>query len=449
MGITISYRGSLDDLDRVEDFEDRVLDLALELEGQARIWRSAKDDPRRMVRGLMLNLFPGQETTSLLLSPEGWLINPCEIEEAEKGELAGPPWCFVKTQFGPIEGHVALIELLTVLKREFFPNLEVRDEGRYWETRNLPGLARKIKHVQAAIDGLAEGLDRFGLSREAAEDSEILLRRIERIAGLVHRTLTRPVEHPPVTCNDEESAFGHDHLTDESRWDASYKENRRRQERIERAIEERVAQGADVEEAFEAAMREETAFGLPDESPESEASDDGEEDIDAEADEPWRESLGLVACESGEGERPSGGRRHPLQQRVTTLLLRLHKLFGDDIKEETKSAGGHLDVLFHGACETGGGLAQALGDLPPASCDESDRIPFPSSDDEAAFGLAVVQLKRALRGIAFALGALFSLRAAKAFDDATFDELHATFEQLQSDVYAELARCRQRHAGEL
>ena len=88
MGVTISYRGSLADLDRIEDFEDRVLDLALELGGQATIWRTAADDnPRRVVRGVMLNLFPGQETTSLLLSPEGWLINLVEIEEAEKGYL--------------------------------------------------------------------------------------------------------------------------------------------------------------------------------------------------------------------------------------------------------------------------------------------------------------------------------------------------------------------------
>ena len=35
MGMTVHYRGNLKDLDRVEDFEDRILDLALELGGQA------------------------------------------------------------------------------------------------------------------------------------------------------------------------------------------------------------------------------------------------------------------------------------------------------------------------------------------------------------------------------------------------------------------------------
>src|SRR5207244_3670243 len=129
MGITIAYRGRLADLTRIEDFEDRLLDIALEVGGLAEIWRSQADrDPRRMVRGVILNLAPGQEPASLLLSPEGWLIGLADIEEAERGLLTEPPWCFVKTQFGPLEGHVALVELFAALKREFLPELELSDE---------------------------------------------------------------------------------------------------------------------------------------------------------------------------------------------------------------------------------------------------------------------------------------------------------------------------------
>jgi hypothetical protein len=157
-------------------------------------------NPKRTIRGVVLDLFPGQETTSLLVSPEGWLIGLGEIEAAEKGELAEPPWCWVKTQFGPVEGHVALVEMLAALKREFMPELEVRDEGQYWETRDLAKLSARIGYLHAAIDGMAEGLERHGLSQEAAEDPEILIARVERVAQLVQRTLGRPAEqaeHPP------------------------------------------------------------------------------------------------------------------------------------------------------------------------------------------------------------------------------------------------------------
>ena len=81
MGVTIHYRGSFKDLDCVEDFEDRVLDLVLDLGGHARIWRSSDSgDSDRVVRGLIVDLAPGQESTSLLISPEGWLICPWDIK---------------------------------------------------------------------------------------------------------------------------------------------------------------------------------------------------------------------------------------------------------------------------------------------------------------------------------------------------------------------------------
>src|SRR5262249_19907537 len=133
MGITVAYRGRLADLTRVEDFEDRLVDLALDVGGLARVWRSYADDDRlRVVRGVILNLAPGQEPASMLLSPEGWLIGLVDIEDAENGRLAEPPWCFTKTQFGTLEGHVALVEMLAALRREFLPDLEVSDEGGYY-----------------------------------------------------------------------------------------------------------------------------------------------------------------------------------------------------------------------------------------------------------------------------------------------------------------------------
>ena len=194
---------------RIEDFEDRLVDFALEIGGLARIWRSwADDNPERMVRGVILDLAPGQESTSLLVSPEGWLIGLTDIQDAEDGRLKEPPWCFVKTQFGPVEGHVALVEMLAALKREFLPDLEVSDDGGYWETRDLAELVRKHSLTQAAIDGLAEGLRRHGLSREAAEDPDILLRHIERVAEQVHRILRRPAEHPPVALEDDDDFGG-------------------------------------------------------------------------------------------------------------------------------------------------------------------------------------------------------------------------------------------------
>ena len=43
MGVTIAYRGQLADCARIEDFEDRLVDCALEMGAQAQIWRSWAD----------------------------------------------------------------------------------------------------------------------------------------------------------------------------------------------------------------------------------------------------------------------------------------------------------------------------------------------------------------------------------------------------------------------
>ena len=130
MGVTVHFRGTLDDLDRVEDFEDRVVDLALEIGSTVRIWRStADDDLDRVIRGVILDIAPGQETTCLLVSPEGWLLDASHIEDSERGDLQGPPGSFVKTQYGSVDGHVTLIELLAAVKQEFVSDLDVNDEG--------------------------------------------------------------------------------------------------------------------------------------------------------------------------------------------------------------------------------------------------------------------------------------------------------------------------------
>jgi hypothetical protein len=427
MGVTIAYRGRLADLTRIEDFEDRLLDFALEFGGQAQIWRSQSEAaPARLVRGVILSLAPGLESTSLLISPEGWLINLTEIEDAELGRLTEPGWCWTKTQFGPLEGHVALVEMFAALQREFLPDLEVRDEGGYWETRDLAELTRRRATVQAAIDGLADGLARHGLSREAAEDPDILARHIERVAKLVHRILKRPPEHAPVTFPDEAGG----ELTpeaDEALWDEMYKHNRRQQERLQRAIEEHQNRGEDDDEAFENAMRD---LGL--EGPD-------EEDESWEEDEAWgpaEEALAEIDFTEDEPESAEDSDdgpfrdRHPLLARAMDLLQHLHELFGNTDASFEPS----LRTLFQGSGDVMGGLAQALSER------EFDE------DDYDDYGLRVVQLKRALRGAAHARGALFSLKAAVTTDQ--FDELTRTLRQMEQDVFAELARVRSQRRTE-
>jgi hypothetical protein len=427
MGITIHYRGTICDLDRVTEFEDRVIDLALDVGGKAQIWRSTADDnPMRMVRGLLLDLSPGQESTSLLLSPEGWLVPLCDIESAENGTLTEQPHCFVKTQWGSVEGHVALVELLSYLKQELFPDLHVTDESGYWEHRDLDVLIAKFNQLGALIDGMADGLRKTSLTNEAAEDPHIVATRIERIARQVHATLSRPPEHPPVRFDNDEPEWSEPDWNDidEKQWDASYKEEQRKQQRLQRAVEEQLQQGVEYREAFENALRDEGIIDLPGEDDEKLAKDRWVESETGESHEAWRESLDSPYEIEGDPFDNEERDDPPLLKLATNFYLRLIELF----KGNLESPSSHLDTLMRGAGDICGGLAQAL-----------------AKDFEAEGlwrGIALVQLKRSLRGAAFANGALFPLRAERVLDDDSFEELRTLLKQLEDSIFQELQRVR-------
>jgi hypothetical protein len=457
MALTVYYRGRLDDLDRLDDLEDRVLDVALELGAMVHVIREAsKTEPRRVVRGVRIDLAPGLETVSLLFSPEGWLINLCEVDEVLLASPDEQPWCRVDAQFSSVEGHVALIELLDALKKQYMPDLEVRDEGGYWDSRDASLLGKKIDGLPGAVDGLAEGLASRGLSSDATEDALPLPSRIERIKQQVHQTLARPPEHPPVLFDDDEFTADDSTIGDEAQWDAIFKENRRKQERIHRAIETNMQRGDDTRDAFNNALRDEGIIDLPGEPSISDELSEIDEWIAAEAnndeqgDEPWRESLPESQFEDDldddefdfeaddeddeDSSEPFRRRRHPLQKQSMDLTLRLHDIASS--AESRLSDGSsvrpsnHIYTLMGGAGEIGGGLAQALSGR-PFDC----------------VGLCVVQLKRALRGAAFVRSALPPLRAEGVLDETTFNELRETVEQMRADMFYELSQARAHWRG--
>src|SRR5271170_4233710 len=120
MGMTVRYRGRLDDLARLEELEDRLVEVAIVAGGYARIWRSvSRTDPGRIVRGVILDLSPGLESASFLVSPEGWLVPLTGIDDAVEGRSQGARWLAVKTQHGVLEGHVILVEVLAKLRERY------------------------------------------------------------------------------------------------------------------------------------------------------------------------------------------------------------------------------------------------------------------------------------------------------------------------------------------
>ena len=410
MGVTVRYRGRLEDLALLEPLEDCVIDLALVLGGRVRIWRSTSgSDPTRGVKGVLWDLAPGAETVAFLFSPERWLVPLHEIEDAEEGRLDEPLWVSVKTQFAPVEAHVALIQALEAIRTRFIPDMEVQDEGSYHETPDLQELLRRRGLVERALEGLATALERDRSSPEAREDPEILATRIQRLAAMVHQTLGGPSEHPPAQIGGDDGPWSEAPGT-EAEWDAFYAEQRRKQERVQRRIEEALAQGADRRTALEIALETE-GIGF--------RAEPNHEDEEG----PWLVEALEPNPEPVWDAAPLDQATHPLQQRATNLILRVLKFMSNRPAPERDP----LDPVEGALMDVAGGIAQALG---------------PCDGESGDTGWRLVQLKRALRGAAFARGALFMAKGVGRLDEDDFEQLHGAIQEIEGALVDEMRAAR-------
>ena len=371
----------------------------------------------------MLEFSPGQETTSLLLSPEGQLISLMQIEEAEQRALDEAPWCFVKTQFGSVEGHTAIVELLTMLKRIYFQNLEVSDESGYWEHRDSVRLKDQMTFLGSAIRNLGQAIEQYGLSPEAAEDPEILATRIERVAALVHRKMQRPpdVVDPKATKPLAENAPGDGATFEEAnpsfeetvaQQEKEYRRNQLRSERMSRSIDEALAKGATHEDAFRVAMEAE-GLSVPTSTDESESPVSWEGD-----DESWR----------GEEAESDWNPRDETAPEATPDVVRDAEALLLEVMQrasESHPASSFFSIAQQGLMDVVGGLVQATS--------------FPDEHDDIHRSLNVVQLKRSLKGAAFARGAVFGLRSAELIDSPTSRRWHTQLERIVEQIQELLA----------
>ena len=416
MGITIHYRGTIDDPDRLEDMENRIVDLAFALGGQATIWRSYADhNPQRMVRGVMLNMAPGHETFSLLVSPEGHLTPLWQIEEAEQAPFDEPPFCFVKTQFGSMHGHVAIVHILDALKQGYFSQLKVTDEGEYYESRDVQRLLHRKQQLDQALASVADGLREHGLSDEAAEDPDIVASRVERIAKLVHqKMLANPVPESPATEDIDDFDWNEPSLEEEvEEMDRLRRKNESRGERMTRRIAEARASGLTAEEAFRQALQDE-GLHAPDTDSTMSAPPEGELfDEHSPADEPWQQSVPFDSADDGSDFMSRDN--HPALEQAERFLLDLMHLLKDDV-----SPGDFASVAQRGAMNIVGGLAQATSD---------------AFDTRLHRALAITQLKRALTGHAFARGAIFALRGSASISNETVGQLQDQLADILSSIH--------------
>jgi len=174
MGITIHYRGRLDDKAALPSLMDEMKDMAESMDWQHDLfdddWSQAPDasfsadkpgtiEGNLGLKGIMLTPQPDSEALVLLFERDGNLCSPINMIQILEGALSpDSAWIHMKTQFAAPDLHIWLVGLLKYLKRNYISNLEVSDESGYWETGDRAELERKMAFIDGKIKSISSQL---------------------------------------------------------------------------------------------------------------------------------------------------------------------------------------------------------------------------------------------------------------------------------------------------
>jgi hypothetical protein len=212
MGITIFASGKLD---RKEDIPNLIGDLKRTAEENNWQYHVIDDDfdvqPNSVLtrrdsglpvtaiegslglKGIIVNVDPQAEPLAILFDRSGVLTDLMQQIAWMHDDGRSERFTMCKTQFGNIDAHIRIVELLDNLKKKYITDLTVNDEGAFWETRNRRTLAEKrvvlgyyLRHTEKVI----KGVDMSGLEVQnpeaVASCIEAAILRAEKKDGSQH-----------------------------------------------------------------------------------------------------------------------------------------------------------------------------------------------------------------------------------------------------------------------
>lgn len=165
MGISIQYRGSINDARSIYAFIREVADIVETMNWDYDIldqkWRTIptahfehdSDEGVKIVgntclKGIQFIPHPKCEPVWLFFTSAGNLSTPFHVAlDAEDLYPERKVWITTLTHYAGPEVHIAILKLFRHLKNTYISDLEVHDEGGYWETNDRDALENKIAHL--------------------------------------------------------------------------------------------------------------------------------------------------------------------------------------------------------------------------------------------------------------------------------------------------------------
>ena len=185
MGLTIHYSARLRSRDLLPQLIDEVADICqsigweydtvdetVEMEADVTFTPPLDDHKNIHLKGIMFHP-PKCESVVFTFLPSGWTSSTLHLMVAEKYQkldneplFKGLPklvyMMHTKTQRGGPDTHIAIIKLFKYLEKKYFAEMNVSDEGNYWETSDKAVLQERFDEYTGLINSVKGALEKDG-----------------------------------------------------------------------------------------------------------------------------------------------------------------------------------------------------------------------------------------------------------------------------------------------
>ena len=195
MGVSIHYRGQINDTSLLSTLCDEVGDIARTMGWPSTTldddWSTPPDAILTQggtvhghlgLKGIQITPHPDAEPLVLFFDRDGHLRSPLTMVMILAGTMRpATAWVPMKTQFAGPDTHVWIVGLLKYLKKRYIANLEVSDESEYWDTGDRRKLEQDIALLNGKMRHLSDTITAGGMGNLAGLSADEIASRIEQL----------------------------------------------------------------------------------------------------------------------------------------------------------------------------------------------------------------------------------------------------------------------------
>ncbi|MCD4794355.1 MAG: hypothetical protein K8R54_14055 [Bacteroidales bacterium] len=171
--LTIHYSGSVEETKK-RSLINELTDISNEMK-----WNHTVIDDEDFL-GIIMNVHKDCESFAILTDSDNKLVSMIALmKELQPGDERF--YVSVKTNFATTDIHITIIKLLKYLKKKYIPNLQVLDEGDYWQTEDKELLQEKFDFLLKKLDEITDALEQESVPNDKTLSVDDLAKRIEDI----------------------------------------------------------------------------------------------------------------------------------------------------------------------------------------------------------------------------------------------------------------------------